>query len=89
MSNWRDVLHRGVAVLGLLTCLGGAGWTAWVVWRGLATGMVTGKHGAIHLRVEGDFFFYSTVALNGLACLLWLGLAAFAGIVLARWRDWS
>jgi len=85
----RDVLYRGVAVLGLLTCLGGASWTAWTVWQGMMTGSVRGKHGAVHLRAEGDFFFYSTVTLNGVACLLWLGLAAFAVFVLARWNDWA
>ena len=89
MKPLRDVLQRGVAVLGLLVCLGGAGWTAWTVWRGIATGRVTGRYGAIHLRVEGDFFYHSTVVLNGLACLLWLGLAAFAVVVLFRWRDWT
>ncbi|MFA4940937.1 hypothetical protein [Brevundimonas sp.] len=89
MKPTRDVLYRGVAVLGLLTCLGGASWTAWTVWQGMMTGSVRGKHGAVHLRAEGDFFFYSTVTLNGVACLLWLGLAAFAVFVLARWNDWA
>ena len=89
MKPMRDVFYRGVAVLGLLTCLGGSGWTTWTVWQGMATGRVAGKHGAVHLRAEGDFFFYSTVTLNGVACLVWLGLAAFAVVVLARWNDWT
>jgi hypothetical protein len=89
VKSARDVLGRGIAVLGLLTCLGGAGWTAWIVWQGVTTGRVSGKHGTVHLRAEGDAFFYSTVALSGVACLVWLGLAAFAVVVLARWKAWS
>jgi len=85
----RDVVGRGIAVLGFLTCLGGAAWTAWIVWQGVTTGQVSGKHGAVHLRAEGDAFFYSTVALSGVACLVWLGLADFAVVVLARWKAWS
>ena len=90
MKPTRDVLYRGVAVLGLMTCLGGAGWTAWTVWQGMMTGSVRGKHGAVHLRAENDFFFYSsTVALHVIGGLASLGLAVFAVVVLVRWKDWT
>lgn len=85
----RDGLGRAVAVAGLLCCLGGAGFTAFQAVNGLQTGVATGKHGARYLRAEGDFFYYSTVTLNAGACLLWLGLAGFAVLVLVRWKDWT
>lgn len=85
----RDGLGRAIAVAGLLVCLGGAGFTAFQVVDGLQTGVTAGKYGARHLRAEGDFFYYSTVTLNAVGCLLWLGLAAFAVLVLVRWKDWT
>ncbi|WP_312597980.1 hypothetical protein [Brevundimonas sp.] len=85
----REAFHRGLAVLALLACLGGAAWTGLTVWRGATTGAVRGKHGAVHLRADGDVFYYSTLVLNAAASVIWLGLAAFAVLVLARWRDWT
>lgn len=85
----RDVLRRGVAVLALLVCLGGAAWTAWTAWRAVATGVARGRYGGLYLRADGDFFYYSTVTLNVVASLLWLGLAVFAIVVLVRWEDWT
>lgn len=85
----REALHRGLAVLALLTCLGGAAWTAWTVWRGVTTDAVSGKHGVVHLRADGDVFYYTTLILNASASVIWLALAAFAVLVLARWRDWT
>ena len=84
-----EVFHRGLAVLAFLGCLGGAAWTGWVVWGAASTGAVRGRHGVVHLRADDDFFFYSTVILNAAACLIWLGLAAFAVLVLTRWKDWA
>ncbi|WEK41375.1 MAG: hypothetical protein P0Y50_07145 [Candidatus Brevundimonas colombiensis] len=37
-----EVFHRGLAVLALLGCLGGAAWTGWVVWGAASTGAVRG-----------------------------------------------
>jgi len=85
----REALHRGLAVLALPTCLGGAAWTGWIVWRGVTSGAVSGKQGAVHLRADGDVFYYTTLILNASASLIWLALAAFAVLVLARWKDWT
>jgi hypothetical protein len=85
----RERLGRAIAVVGLLCCLGGAGFTAFRVFDGLQTGVVTGRYGSRYFRAEGDFFYYSTVTLNAVGCLLWLGLAAFAVLVLVRWEDWT
>lgn len=85
----RDASGRVIAVAGLLCCLGGAAFTAFRVIDGLQTGAVTGKYGARYFRSEGDFFYYSTISLNAVGCLLWLGLAGFAVLVLARWKDWT
>lgn len=85
----RDVLQRGVAVLGLLASLTVAAFNGWVVWRALATGVVRGRQGVLHLRAEGDFFYFSTVTLHVIGGLASLGLAAFAAIVLVRWKDWT
>ena len=85
----REGLGRAVAVAGLLVCLGGAGFTGFRVVDGLRSGVLTGKYGARYLRSEGDFFYYSTATLNAIACLLWLGLAALAVLVLVRWKDWT
>jgi len=85
----REALHRGLAVLALLVCLGGAAWTGWTVWSGLASGSIKGRQGVIRLRADGDVFYYSTLMLNAVASVIWLGLAAFAVLVLVRWRDWT
>ena len=85
----REALHRGLAVLAFLTCLGGAAWTGWIVGRGATTGAVRGKQGVVHLRADGDVFYYSNLVLNAAASFIWLALAAFAVLVLARWRDWT
>ncbi|HBI20723.1 MULTISPECIES: hypothetical protein [unclassified Brevundimonas] len=85
----REAFHRGLAVLGLLTCLGGAAWTGWTAWRAASTGVVRGRHGVVHLRADGDVFYYSTAILNVAASVIWLGLVAFAVLVLARWKDWT
>lgn len=85
----REAFHRGLAVLALLACLGGAAWTGWTVWWAASTGAVRGRQGVVHLRADGDVFYYSTVILNAAASVIWLGLAAFAVLVLARWKDWT
>lgn len=85
----REALHRGLAVLALLVCLGGAAWTGWIVWSGLASGAIKGRQGVVHLRADGDVFYYSTLALNAVASVIWLGLAGFAVLVLVRWKDWT
>jgi hypothetical protein len=85
----RDVLSRGFAVLGFLACVGLSGANAWIVWRAIATGVARGKYGAVYLRSEGDFFFYSTVVLHGIASVTSLGLVVFVVVVLARWKDWT
>lgn len=87
--NVRDVLRRGVAVLGLLASLTVAAFNGWIVWRALATGVVRGRQGVPHLRAEGDVFYLSTVALHVIGGLTSLGLAAFAVVVLVRWKDWT
>lgn len=84
-----DVLQRGVAVLGLLASLTVAASNGWLVWRAVATGVVRGRQGVVHLRAEGDFFYFSTVALHVVGGLASLGLAVFAVIVLVRWKDWT
>lgn len=85
----RDVLQRGVAVLGLLASLTVAAFNGWIVWRALASGVVRGRQGVLHLRAEGDVFYSSTVTLHVIGGLASLGLAVFAVIVLVRWKDWT
>jgi len=85
----RDVLRRGVAILGLVASLTVAAFNGWIVWRALATGVVRGRQGVLHLRVEGDVFYVSTVALHVVGGLASLGLTAFAVVVLVRWKDWT
>ncbi len=82
----RDVLQRGVAVLGLVASLTVAASNGWIVWRALATGVVRGRQGVLHLRAEGDVFYVSTETLHVIGGLASLGLAAFAVVVLVRWK---
>ena len=85
----RAVLQRGVAVLGLAASLTVAAFNGWIVWQALTTGVVRGRQGVLHLRAEGDVFYSSTVALHVIGGLASLGLAAFAVVVLVRWKDWT
>ncbi|WP_428151704.1 hypothetical protein [Brevundimonas sp.] len=89
MRSPRDLLLRFPALAGLLICLTGFGFTTWLAIDCIRTGVAAGKHGARYFRAEGDPFYYFTVAVFGVGSLFWLGLAAFALLVLIRWKHWT
>lgn len=82
----RPGLRLGAAAFAFLS--GGGIWlTAQNLWSGLSTGAMRAKYGMVY-RVDRPIMFDITLALNGIACLLWLVFMVVAlGILFGRNLD--
>ena len=79
----REWIWRLGGGLGALVCLGGLSLVSHQLWLGLTTGRIKSKYGWL-LREDRPVTFDITLALNGLAAVLWIGLG-----VLALWVAFS